>query len=183
MAEAAAAPAPAPAWALVEELASRDRARRMRAVTQLRSLGQAAAPALERGLACDSRVEIRRWCAHLLQQGRHRGSASAIVAATHDPIATVRLLALHALAGDPGPDDDLGLDPVPHLVRLVRQDRSKRVRQAALQHLRQRLDDPRARAAVAEASASGAARVIPPRRGALWLPREVGDARPVAAQH
>ncbi len=138
--------APTPAWALVEELSCRDIAQRMRVVASLRSLGTAAAPALERGLTRHARPEVRRWCAQLLLQAHRRASAPAMVAATNDPIAEVRLLALHALAGDAGRWEDLGLDPVPHLVRLARQDRSKRVRQAALDELRLRPHDPRVRA-------------------------------------
>lgn len=167
---------PAPAWALVEQLACRDLVVRLGAVAQLRALGTAAAPALERGLAGHTRPEVRRWCAHLLQQAHRRASACAIVAATNDPVAAVRLLALQALAGGPARADDLGLDPIPHLVRLARHDRSKRVRRAALQHLGQRLHDPRARAAVAEADAGG------PSAG-LWLLDEAGERRPLAAHH
>jgi len=164
----------APAWALVEQLACRDLVLRLRAVAQLRTLGAAAAPALERGLAGHSRVEVRRWCAHLLQQAHRLASACAIVAATNDPVAAVRVLALQTLAGGPGRVDDLGLDPIPHLVRLAHHDRSKRVRLAALAHLGQRLHDPRARAAVATADA---------RASGPWLLDEMVERRPVAAHY
>ncbi len=171
--------APAPAWALVEQLASHDLSLRMQAVASLRALGTAAAPALERGLARHTRPEVRRWCAHLLQQACRRASASAIVAATNDPIAAVRLLALQALTGGPERRDDLGLDPIPHLVRLARQDRSKRVREAALQRLAQCLHDPRARAAVAaEESGDG----VDVRSGRFpWVLPATGDRSTVLA--
>jgi|GEM_PF-6519572 len=157
----------APAWALVEQLASRDLPQRMQAVASLRALGTDAAPALERGLAGHTRPEVRRWCAHLLQQAHRRASASAIVAATNDPFAAVRLLALQALAGGSEQLNDLGLDPIPLLLRLARQDRSKRVRRAALQHLTQCLHDPRARAVLAEGGIGGGADA--PRRRFPWV--------------
>ncbi len=139
---------PGPAWALVEMLAAPEATRRMRAVAQLRALGRSAVPALERGLANHSRDGVRRWCAHLLADGGYRGVAAAIVGATHDRTAAVRLLALRTLA-DPLRSAAFGLDPVPHLVRLARFDRSKRVRRTALRALRLRLPDPRAAAALA----------------------------------
>jgi len=143
---------PGPAWTLVELLGSRDAAERTAAVARLRALGRSAAPALERGLAGHARDNVRRWCAQLLSEyGRH-GSACAIVGATHDRVAAVRLLALQALA-DPVRSEEFGLDPLPHLVRLARYDRSKRVRGAALRALTLRLPDARAVGALAAAAA------------------------------
>ncbi len=139
-------PEPAPAWELVEQLSAADAAQRQIAVAELRRLGAAAAPALERGLARHDRVEVRRWCAVLLQQHRRRASACAIVSGTHDRVAAVRLAAVQALTD--GRADSLGLDPVPLILHLARHDRSKRVRHAAMRFLTSQLQDRRARAAV-----------------------------------
>ena len=169
---------PAPAWGLVEALASPDVRRRMAAVSALRALGRSAAPALERGLVHDSRPVVRRWCAHLLGLMPGRGSASAILTGTQDPLAIVRLLSMQALAARTE-RGDMGLDPVPHMVRLARHDRSKRVRHAALEILAARARDPRAAACLLDAatdpavpedlrrSCMRAARALPDRRTTL----------------
>jgi HEAT repeat protein len=141
---------PGPAWALVERLGCADPRERMAVVARLRALGPAALPAVERGLAWHPKADVRRWCAYLLAESGLRASAWAVLAATHDRVAAVRLLALRALA-DPGRMEQCGVDPCPHLVRLARHDRSKRVRRAALEALAQRLPDPRAAAVLAEA--------------------------------
>lgn len=147
---------PAPAWGLVEDLASPDVRQRMGAVAALRALGRSAAPALERGLVHDSRAVVRRWCAHLLGLLPGRSSASAILTGTQDPLAIIRLLSLQALATRAERGDDLGLDPVPHMVRLARQDRSKRVRHAALEFLAGRGRDPRVSACLRAAAEDAA---------------------------
>ena len=149
--------------------------RRMGAVASLRSVGAAAVPALERGLAHHPRSEVRRWCAHLLGRVRRRALAATIVAGTHDSVAAVRLLALQALAGG---QDDLGLDPIPD---LARQDRSKGVRRAALPQLTARLHDARARAVVGDVAADAATEPAL-RRDSLWLLRGQSPALPVATQ-
>lgn len=139
-------PEPAPAWELVEQLGAADAVRRQRAVAELRRLGVAAAPALERGLVGHGRVEVRRWCGVLLQHSRRRASACAIVSGTHDRVAAVRLAALQALTDTRA--GSLGLDPVPLVLHLARHDRSKRVRQAAMHFLIAQLQDRRAHSAV-----------------------------------
>lgn len=169
----------APSWVLVEQLASRDLGQRMRAVAALRLMERDAAPALERGLAGHARPEVRRWCAYLLLRAHRPESASAICAATVDPVAAVRLLAVQALAGDLDAAHGLEVDPIPLLVRLARQDRSKRVRCAALQQLLRCPQDPRARAAIAECGFAGDGQA-PPRRSAWLLPP--GDRPAVATQ-
>jgi hypothetical protein len=148
-------PDPGRAWSLVELLAAPEVGRRMRAVAELCALGASAAPALERGLSCHGSDEVRRWCAQLLSAAcADGGAAAAIVGATHDRTAAVRLLAVQAL-GDPERSAALGVDPVPHLVRMARFDRSKRVRRWALRALRLRLPDPRAAATLAAAAGDG----------------------------
>ena len=146
---------PAGAWSLVELLDAPEVGRRMSAVLQLRALGSEAGPALERGLSCHGSDGVRRWCAHLLGElcCADGGAAAALVAATHDRTAAVRMLAVQTLA-DPERSAALGVDPVPHLVRMARFDRSKRVRGLALRGLRMRLPDPRAAATLA-GNASG----------------------------
>ena len=139
-------PEPAPAWELVEQLGGADASQRQMVVGELRRLDVAAAPALERGLAGHDRVEVRRWCAVLLQHSRRRASACAIVSGTHDRVASVRLAALHALTDTRA--GSLGLDPVPLILHLARHDRSKRVRGAAMHFLIAGLQDRRAQAAV-----------------------------------
>ena len=142
---------PGPAWMLVEELGASDARQRMAAVARLRTLGVSAAPALEQGLQGHPRVHVRRWCAQLLSECGRRNSACAVVAATHDRVAAVRLLALRALA-EPGRGEEFALDPIPHLIRLARHDRSMRVRRAALDSLTRRLRDPRVPPVLAEAA-------------------------------
>jgi HEAT repeat protein len=125
----------------------------MAAVAALRALGKAAAPALERALVHDRRPVVRRWCAHLLGQISGRASACALLTGTHDRLAIVRLLCLQALVTRASQGEDLGVDLVPHIVRLARSDRSKRVRSAALEVLAARPRDARAAACLAAAAA------------------------------
>lgn len=141
---------PGPAWMLVEQLGASDASQRMAAVSRLRTLGVSAAQALEQGLRGHPRVHVRRWCAHLLAESGRRASACAIVAATHDRVAAVRLLALRALA-EPSRQEEFALDPIPHLVRLARHDRSARVRRTAVEILTRRLPDARAVSVLGEA--------------------------------
>lgn len=147
---------PAPAWGLVEALATSDVRLRMAAVAELRALGRAASPALERGLVHDRRAVVRRWCSQLLGLVPGRTSACALLSGTHDRLAIVRLLCLQALATRAATGEDLGLDLIPHVVRLARSDRSKRVRAAALESLAARPRDPRAAACLAAAVADAA---------------------------
>ncbi len=162
----------------MEQLASEDVRSRMAAVDQLRTLGTAAAPALQQALRHDQRPVVRRWCTHLLGVVGGRNAASAIVSATGDSVAAVRLLALQTLALGQAGGKDLGLDPVPHLVRLARQDRSKRVREAALQFLATRRADPRAAACLRAASLEAP----PPPRPAAVEESAGMPARPAAVR-
>lgn len=134
---------PAPAWGLVESLATADVRQRMAAVAALRMLGRGAAPALERGLVHDRRPLVRRWCAHLLRAVPGRASACALLSGIHDRLAIVRLLSLQGLVARAAQGEDLGVDLLPHIVRLARSDRSKRVRVEALEVLAARALDPR----------------------------------------
>ena len=136
----------------------------MAAVAELRTLGKGASPALEQGLVHDRRAVVRRWCAQLLAQVPGRASACALLSGTHDRLAIVRLLSLQALVARAGTGEDLGLDLIPHLVRLGRSDRSKRVRGAALAVLAARPRDGRVAACLAAAVEDAA------------LPREVRQA-------
>ena len=120
---------------LVEELAIKHRAKAAQAC--LMAAGPAASEALRRGLLNDN-PDVRVGCCVVLDHHLDEAALPELMANLDHPEDKVRMWALHALACDrckegacrPGEDD-----VIPTAMRMLAEDRSRRVRTMAVQML------------------------------------------------
>jgi HEAT repeat protein len=121
--------------ALVDQLGIKHRARQ--AFATLMAAGSEATPALRRGLLRGD-AEVRAKCCAVLDHHLDEDALPELIANLAHPEGKVRAWALHALACDrckegacrPGEDD-----VIPIALRMLRDDRSRRVRTMAAQML------------------------------------------------
>ncbi len=109
--------------------------------------GTEALPAVRDGLA-HRNPDVRRWCAAFLDNVADSASLEALVPLLEDPVAKVRVWAVHALACEDCKDGPNPVDAIPLLLDRVARDRSLRVRRQAVAMLaHHRAPDRRAAAA------------------------------------
>jgi HEAT repeat protein len=120
---------------LVEQLAAKDRAQE--ALGRLMEAGSAATPAVRRGLLHDESI-VRVRCCMVLDHHMDEAAVPELIANLEHPEGRVRAWALHALACDrckegecrPGEDD-----VIPLALRMLKEDRSRKVRSMAVSML------------------------------------------------
>ena len=120
---------------LIEDLAYKHRAKH--AYWTLLAAGSAATPAVRRGLLHDD-PEVRVRCCMVLDHHLDEAALPELMANLEHPEGRVRAWALHALAcdrckeGECRPRED---ETVPLALRMLREDRSRKVRTMAAQML------------------------------------------------
>jgi HEAT repeat protein len=114
---------------LVAEFASAEN--RMVAFLALCARGQAALPAIRRGLA-DANWHIRRWCAAVADNFADAETLRALVPLLDDPKAAVRIWAVHTLSCETCKGGPNSIDAIPLLLEKIRSDESIKVRRQAI---------------------------------------------------
>jgi HEAT repeats len=116
---------------LVEQLARKDQAQA--ALQALLAAGSAATPAVRRGLRHDEPV-VRMRCCMVLDHHLDDAAIPELVANLDHPDGRVRSWALHALTCEQCKEDQCGPaedEVVPIALRMLREDRSRKVRTMA----------------------------------------------------
>lgn len=137
--------------ATVSELAARAARGDRKALSAFVGLGDAALPGVIRGLG-DPDWKVRRSSLRFLDHHMDAETTPLVIERLRDEHPDVRKWAAHALGcAHCKCGSELGLDPVPHLVRAAREDPSLRVRRSAVVSLACNLAaDARVRALLAE---------------------------------
>jgi HEAT repeat protein len=104
---------------------------RVQALTRLQALGPVALPAVREGLKHPD-WHVRHWCAIVLDRAADPDSLRALVPLLSDPVAKVRLWAVHSLACEHCKGHECPLDVVPLLIDRVDHDPNTRVRKMAV---------------------------------------------------
>src|SRR5262249_33296511 len=120
---------PVDPFALVESF--RDGAARVPALAALQALGPRALPAIRAGLRHED-WHVRQWSAICLDHNGDPASLADLVPLLSDPVARVRLWAVHSISCEGCKDFECPVDVVPLLIERVETDPSTRVRKMAV---------------------------------------------------
>ena len=105
---------------------------RFKAYQRLLQLKDAALPAIRKGLR-DDQMQIRKWCAMILDQIADKDALMDLIPLLTDPHPAVRLWAVHSISCDHCKEDvSCDVDLVPMLIDRVQNDDNIRVRRMAL---------------------------------------------------
>ena len=105
---------------------------RFKAYQRLLELSDEALPAIRKGLR-DDQIQIRKWCAMILDQIADEDALMDLIPLLTDPHPAVRLWAVHSISCDHCKEDvTCDVDLVPMLIERVQKDHNIRVRRMAL---------------------------------------------------
>jgi HEAT repeat protein len=116
--------------AVVERMGDPDAGERWKAFAELMHAGPAATTAVLHGLS-NPDWRVRRGCALYADHHPEPELLERLRLALTDPKAKVRLMAVHGLACEPCKPGGNPIDPVPLLIRALKDDRALRVRRHA----------------------------------------------------
>lgn len=104
---------------------------RFEVYTALQALGPSALPAVYAGLQHED-WHVRHWCAIYLDRNGEAASLSHLLPLLHDPVAKVRLWAVHGLACQHCHGYAEQIDFVPLLIERIENDENRQVRKMAV---------------------------------------------------